>query len=333
MSNIQTSIIERVKTELNVSEELNAFELHKILYSSRNSSHPDLFEDSLKEKATERFKTLDELLKELKIHIDGLKLSQSPKELAIFEKSFESVIDKSLILELENKNKGLEASLSIKKSEIDRLKKEIEKQQLSKSQKLNSELREIYKPVGSNFIVLGISAFLILFVNVVAQIKTLKDSFLDLIPFDIKYVNYILFAILIYVSFKLLLKNWKYKKIQSHADDLKSSSVITEFYRRHSKEHDDYFKSNYFLESDLDSFIYEKYAEINKGHYRYYSSEKKRNVKYRISRFWNKVTGIAKIRDKKSLNHLRDIFIYNLLTKGYIRFGKSKNLDREFLIE
>ena len=42
---------------------------------------------------------------------------------------------------------------------------------------------------------------------------------------------------------------------------------------------------------------------------------------------------LYRINDLKSLNYLKDIFIYNLITKGYIRIGSSKKLDREFMIE
>jgi len=121
MSNIQTSIIEKVKIELNITENIDAFGLYDILFKSRNIAHPDLVGSELKSEATEKFKRLNELLQELKVHLDGLKLTKSPQELVLFQNSYESVIDKSQILELERKIKDLELHLSVNKNEVERL--------------------------------------------------------------------------------------------------------------------------------------------------------------------------------------------------------------------
>ncbi|AZJ34798.1 hypothetical protein [Tenacibaculum singaporense] len=317
MSEITTSIISKVKAELNITKEIDVFELHKQLYSARKNSHPDLFEDGLKEKATEKFKTLNVLYSELKTHMNGLRLEQSPNELAIYEKSYETVIDKSRIIELEGENKRLESTIKSKEHQIDTLKKEVQKLNEAKNEELNKELINVYQPKTKNFLVLGISALLILVVNILAQITSLKTSVSEIFPFGIQYLNYILFGLLIFLIFRLLTRNWKFKRIQKITEELKSSSVIKSFYQENRKEKEHYYsKTEYFLESDIEEFI----------KWRFLRSKYRVNLVYYIEKLY-------RINDLKSLNYLKDIFIYNLITKGYIRIGSSKKLDREFMIE
>ena len=333
MSNIQISIIEKAKTELNITQDIDAFRLYEILFKIRNISHPDLFESKLKEQATEKFTKLSEILQELKVHLDGLKFTQSPQELVLYEKNYESVIDKSLILNLEEKNKSLEISLSLKDSEVERLKKIITKTQEKKSEELNSELKNIYEPRNSSFLVFGISAFLLLFINIISQITTLKESVIKLIPFSIAYINYVLFGLLIMIGFKLYFKNRKLKKIKNIAEVLKSSKMISDFFRYNGKEHEDYYKQKYFLESDLENFINDKFSKQKHKTYSYRYRGEQNVILYNYKKNIGRLKSLFTINDQKSLNYLRDIFIYNLLSKGYIRFGETNNLDREFIVE
>jgi hypothetical protein len=317
MNEIQESIIDRVKKNLEISEDINAFDLHKILYNTRNNSHPDLFEENLKKTAQERFQELSVYLSELKTFLDNLKLTKSPQELIIYEKSFESVIDKSRIIELEGKNKKLEESLSYNKIEIENLKKTIEKLQEKKSEDLNTELNILYKPKSSNFLVLGISTFLILLVNILAQIKSLKEGLLNVFPFGIQILNYFLFTLLIIIIIKLFINNQKYHKIQKFSEELKSSTQIDKFYNYYKKEREDYpWQKEYFTEKNVEEFL--NWHILRR--------------KYQKS-FAYHIESITHIGDKKSHNYLRDIFIYNLITKGFIKIGSAKKLDREFLIE
>ncbi|WP_077403943.1 hypothetical protein [Cellulophaga omnivescoria] len=333
MSNIQTSIIEKVKTELNITENVDAFGLYDILFKSRNIAHPDLVGTELKSEATEKFKRLNELLQELKVHLDGLKLTKSPQELVLFQNNYESVIDKSQILELEKKNKHLKLELSLKEDEVDRLKKIITKSQEDKSEELNTQLKNLYEPKNSSFLVLGISAFLLLFINIVSQITDLKESITELIPFNIVYLNYFLFGLLVFIGLKLYFKNWQLKKIRNIAEILKSSKTISDFFAYNGKEHEDYYKRKYFLESDLENFINSRYSNQKYRGYDYRYRGEKSLYRYQYKRLVGNIKSLFSINDQKSLNYLRDIFIYNLLTKGHIRFGKTDNLDREFIAE
>lgn len=333
MNDIQISIIEKVKTELKITEEIDAFGLYEILYKARNITYPDLVEPKLQEEANTRFIKLNALLDELKTYLDGLKLSKSPKDLIVYEKNYQSIIDKSLILNLENKNKMLEYSISSKEIEIERLKRIITKSQEDKSEELNSELKNLYEPKNSSFLVLGISTFLLLFINIISQIKTLKESIIELIPFNIVYLNYALFGLLILIGFKLYFKNWKLKKIKNIAEILKSSKTISDFFKYKGKEHDDYFKRKYFLESDLENFINTKFSKEKYQGYEYTYRGNKSLIKYNFKRLEGNFKSLFTINDQKSLNYLRDIFIYNLLIKGHIKFGKTINLDREFIAE
>lgn len=333
MSDIQISIIEKVKTELKITEEIDAFGLYEILYKARNITYPDLVEPKLREEANTRFVKLNALLGELKTYLDGLKLSKSPKELIVYEKNYQSIIDKSLILNLESKNKSLEYSISSKEQEIERLKKVITKYQEDKSEELNSELKNLYEPKNSSFLVLGISAFLLLFINIISQIKTLKESIIELIPFNIVYLNYVLFGLLIVIGLKLYFKNYQLKKIKNIAEVLKSSKTISTFFDYNGKEHGDYFKKKYFLESDLENFINTKFSRQKYQGYDYSYRGKKSLIQYQSKKIKGNFKSLFTVNDQKSLNYLRDIFIYNLLTKGYIKFGKTNNLDREFIAE
>ena len=333
MSNIQTSIIEKVKIELNITENIDAFGLYDILFKARNISHPDLVEPELKKESTERFKKLNELLQELKLHLDGLKLTKSHQELVLFQNNYESIIDKSKILVLEKEKENLVLKLSDKNIEIERLKKIITKEQEDKSEKLNTQLKNIYEPKNSSFLVLGISAFLLLFINIITQITDLKESLIKLIPINITYLNYVLFGLLVFIGLKLYFKNWKLKKIKNIAEILKSSKMISDFFRYNGKKHDDYHQKKYFMESDLENFINNKFSNQKYYGYEYRYRKNKNSIKDKLKRPFVKIKSLLSINDQRSLNYLKDIFIYNLLSKGYIQFGKTDNLDREFITE
>lgn len=316
MNEIQESIIEKVKNHLNITDEIDAFGLYDMLYSSRNRSHPDLFEESLREKATEKFQEANKLLTELKVYLDNLKLNQSPRELAIYEKSFEKIINKNKILELEAKNKSLIKDAEFQKTEIKNLKNVIEKLQDTKSVDLNAEFKDIYKPKDSSFIVLGISAFLILLVNILTHIASLKKNLISIFPFQIIFLNYFLFTLLVIFIVKLYIKNLRYQNLQNKVEELKSAAKISDFYRQYKKVNKEYWgEKEYFTENDVEDFL------------RW--NLRKRYIKSVASYIEN----IVHIHDKKSFNYLKDIFIYNLITKGYIRIGPAKSLDRKFNIE
>ncbi|RXG20329.1 hypothetical protein DSM02_2500 [Leeuwenhoekiella polynyae] len=330
MTNLELTIIEKIKKELNISDEVSIIELHDKLYKERNLTHPDKVDEKLKEKAKERFSILNNLLKELKIYIDRHNLKSS-SSLILFENDYEKINDRSKILRLEKDILDLKKVIKKQEKENKKLKSTLKKIQKDKSQELTDKLKNYYEPKRSSFLVLGISAFLLILINISVQIQRLSAIFLDFLPIKLDYFNLVLIIILGFIFLSLLYKNFKYRKIQNITEELKSPSFITTFCHIYAKEHEDYFETKFFLESSIERSITNRHA--NKKFKNQSWHKKDRIIKRIIEVLEDRIKNPIGINDQKSLNYLKDIFIYNLITKGYIRFGKSNNLDREFLIE
>ena len=105
MTKIATSILQKVKDELELNEDLPSTDLYDLLHKHRSNNHPDKFtNDEIKKEAEEKFKELNILLKELQIFIEKENFEKKPSELIVYEKDFELIKLKQEIISLEEKN-------------------------------------------------------------------------------------------------------------------------------------------------------------------------------------------------------------------------------------
>ena len=87
MSEIEKSILQKVKDKLKINYEIDSINLYHLLNKKRILSHPDKFQNAeLKRQATEDFKELNSLLSELHTFIKSENLKKGSEELIIYEK-------------------------------------------------------------------------------------------------------------------------------------------------------------------------------------------------------------------------------------------------------
>jgi len=159
-------------------------------------------------------------------------------------------------------------------------------------------------------------AVLLLSVNIISTLNTIKSKIATILPFGTQSLNIILFSILLISIFDILIKRHKFLKIQRVSHEIISSRVIKEFHDRYVRESTEYYRSKHvFTESDVSDFIRSNY----------FRRRYRKSLAYYIE-------GLFAINSYKSSNNLRDIFINNLIVKKLIDIGGSKALDREFYI-
>ena len=130
---ITNSIIQEVKDELGISDDIPITKLYNLLHKYRTSQHPDKFTDeNLKEVAEEKFKKINSLLNKLSAHIEVEKQQKLDNELVIFQNDYEIIDLKQSIVHLEK--------------EIEKLKKEIKSNEylIKRIRKENKRLKKDY---------------------------------------------------------------------------------------------------------------------------------------------------------------------------------------------
>ncbi|HWY98000.1 MAG TPA: hypothetical protein VNY36_02840 [Bacteroidia bacterium] len=323
MTQLQESVIEKAKKALNISEDTSSFNLYDQLYILRNNSHPDKYlTEGLKKEAEEKFKQLSSLLADLRLFIDREKLNKLPSELISYKEQYELINDKSRIIELEEKQQKLKEETEslkgwaeMKDGEIKKLQdynKELHKKNINVDQ---DELIKMYKPTKSSQII-GFTTLLLLILNIVSNLTSLKEKLSPIFPFNPQYINIFLFGILILVVINLLLNNNKRSLVKEFSDELMSQIVITEFHDMYKREGLRYHsKYSYFTEKDVTDFIKYRY-----GRNKYLKSLAYYLYKTRL------------IEDHGNIDTLKKIFISNLFSKKLITGGEVNELNREFTI-
>lgn len=317
MGEIQLSIVERVKKELDINNDIDPFNLYDLLYATRNNCHPDKFQDDkLKSEAEERFKKLSQLLNDLSFHLEQERLTKKASEIVVFKDKYELLQSKQNITSLEKTLTELTKQNQSLKDEIKELQILLDEQEKKDLRDSQNDLIDIYKPKKSNLIAVSVTTLLLLTTNLITNLTSIKEKIVNIMPFGTQYINYILFTTLALLMVDMLLRRKKMLKVKLIADELTSPKVIRDFHDSYKQEEDHYFKTSYFTESDVTDFIEHNYCRR----------------KYLKSLAYY-VEGIFIIRDHKSINHLKDIFISNLIAKKLISIGKSKDLDRKFIIK
>jgi hypothetical protein len=314
---LQISIVERVKKELGITENHDNFTLHRLLCLARNNSHPDQYPDELREEADNKCKALNELLTEFNIYINQLKLNKGLSEIVPYQELYNEIKINNANIELQNENEKLRKQVNDNLTTVELLKKALEETQLKNLQDSQSELINLYRPQKINFLLPGITAVLLVSINIIVTLNTIKNKVTPILPFSPQYLNIILFIILLISIIDILIKRYKFSKTQKVSHEIVSSHAIKTFHDRYVRENTEYYRSKYiFTESDVSAFIRSEY----------FSRKFRKSLAYYFE-------SIFRVRNQKSLNNLSDVFINNLIVKKLIDIGGTKQLDREFYIK
>lgn len=310
MTNLTRSIIQKVKDELCVSEDLTSTELYDLLHKYRSSQHPDKFLDEQRKiDAEEKFKNLNTLLLELASQIEQEKQLKMPSEIIPFQKDYEIVKSKQLIINYESIIEDLQLSKRVAENEIKSLKKQILKLQGDKADEKAIDLVKHYKPSKRSLLSQGITFLLTFLIGVLSKIEEVAAIIAKFFPFDPSILNYIIFGVLVIIPLRFIKMYMEEGKIENVAKRIRTPLFI-----------------NKFLINLTDKGIIDSFTEMNV--YEFLSKEL--TPRSFFVRFWN--SSIFNLYTETTIDSLKDIFIYNLLNKQLISISSAEQLDRKFRI-
>lgn len=310
MADITSSIIQKVKNELQIQDDLTSTELYDLLHKYRSTQHPDKFTDKeRKEAAEEKFKELNTLLYELSKHIELEKQQKNPSEIIPLKKDYEIVKAKQLIIDYEKNIKDLKLTIWGKGQKIKRLRRELQELQDKKLEEKTQELIKLYKPSKESLISQGIIFLITLIMAILTRIDEIATVIQKYSPFSPSYLNYLIFSILAFIPIRYAIQYIYEKQIDKNANRIKTSVFLNKFL-------------NYLTQNGIKDY----FTEMNV--YEFLQSEL--NSKNKLSKFIRK--HIYNIYSETTIDSLKDIFIYNLLNKQLISISTAEQFDRKFKI-
>jgi len=310
MEELTTSIIQTVKDELQETGDIASTELYDLLYKYRNSQHPDkFFDDERKKDAEEKFKNLDALLVKLSKYIEQEKQQKKPSDMILYEKEYEIVKNKQEIIIYEAIIKNLKFTKEMNEREIIDLKKQILKFQGDKGDEKTDDLIKHYKPSKSSLLSQGITFILTLIIGAVTKIDDVAKILSKYFPFDLIYLNYFIFGILIFIPIRFVKMYFEEGQIENTAKRIKTPLFINKFL-------------NYINNKGIE----QTFAEMDV--YQFLSIElAPRNFFTKLFKI-----NLFDLYNEATIDSLKDIFIYNLLNKQLISISSAEQLDRKFKI-
>jgi len=310
MTVLSISIIQKVKDELQTTEDLSTTDFYDLLHKYRSSQHPDKFMDEARKKdAEEKFKRLNSLLLELANFIEQEKQQRKPSEIIPFQKDYEIVKSKQQLINYEEIISNLQFMEKMNKGEIQTLKKQILKLQGDKADEKTADLIKHYKPSKRSLLSQGITFLLTLTIGILTKVEDVASILTKYFPFNPAYLNYIIFGVLAFIPLRFLKKYFEEGQIENTAKRIRTPLFINKFL-------------HYLTEKE----VKDTFREMNV--YEFLSLELAPNnfmtrlVKSNIYNLYNEAT----------IDSLKDIFIYNLLNKQLISISSAEQLDRKFKI-
>ncbi len=310
MTGVTTSIVQKVKDELQVSDDLIPTELYDLLHKYRSSQHPDKFMDEERKKeAEEKFKRLNSLLLELANFIEQEKQQKKPSEIIPYQKDYEIVKTKQQIINYEATISDLQFINRMNEGEIKTLKRQILKLQGDKADEKTTDLIKHYKPSKRSLLSQGVTFLLTLTIGVLTKVEEVANILTKYFPFDPAYLNSIIFAVLVFIPVRFAKMYVEEGQIENTAKRIRTPLFINKFlnYLKNKGAKDTFTEMNVydFLSSELapKTFL-TRFLQVN------------------IFVFYNETT----------IDSLKDIFIYNLLNKQLISISSAEQLDRKFKI-
>ena len=306
---LELGIKAKVLKFLEITEEINDYDLFERLMKHRNQLHPDQYYDQeSKNNANTKFIEANSLLTDLNSYINREKLKKSPSEIIKYEKEFALINTQQ---ELVDKDKEIDF-LNTKLKKYRKFIKQLIDQQkiLSKETKNNEykDLHELYKKGGKNKLGIGINVFFGVLYAFIINIDKVSQAMGKFIPFSTDIFNTIIFILIcfsIILNMRKLIQN---TFIVNKSKMIESTVLIGEFSQQ--------ITSNHFGS---------KISELGVYHFiKNYFTPKKR-----LLVFLYKVLGV---NNDIVLEKYKNIFINTLLEKQLIKISSAKSLDREFYV-
>lgn len=307
------SIIQEVKNELSIEDDLSSNELYDLLYKYRNGQHPDKYTDEeLKKEAEERFKNLNALLDKLSKYIELEKRQKKPSEVIPFQKDYEAVSLKQEIILLQRKIDELNSTIKSRDSRIKTLELRLSKYRDKKQAETINELIKLYEPSKKDKWRNGIIVLLVFIYAVFTQSEKVVEILAKYSPLSPWLLNTIVFGLFSLVIIGLLKKYFESEYIKKLSKRIVTPNSVSSFYQ--TLPQPDENRIHYFEEIDV---------------YKYIGNEL--NKKFEMWKLFAKY--FSSINDEITINYLKDIFILNLYNKQLIEIAGPNKLDQRFSIK
>lgn len=311
MNKLEKTAIEKAKEILEIlTNDVPTDELYDKLYDYRLSQHPDKYQDdSAKKVAEENFKEAGNLLEALKKNIELQLVKSKPSEIVPFQKIYDNIQLKQKTVDLQNEIQNLKTKYDSLKYENQDLKKELKSLRIEKLSEKQDELKQQYAPSKKGILSNGIIFVLAFTTAIFTKIEAIANFLSKYSPLPDNVFNYILFGVLIFIPVRFLYMHLKQSCINAIAQLIITPPMI-QLFLNHLKS-----------ENKVDNF-----AEINVYNFIMRIQYPKNKI---LRGFLNTLFGI---QSHNVLRRLKDIFIYNLLSKQLIEISRADNLDRNFRI-
>ena len=299
---IELSITQVVKNYLSIEDDVEPTKLYDLLFNYRNSFHPDKYPDSKKKEVEVKFKESNELLSKLGIFTKEAKLEKKGSEILKVQDDFKIFEYQNTVIEKDEIIYELYEKINVLNKENDKLKSEIN---IMKSDKVNEKSLELiskYEPKKSNYIKWGITVILSILLIVFSKVDDIAKILKNYWFFgETKFNYFILFIFLITLIF-ILKKYFELNKIKYLSNLVCTTSFIKGIPNYYDFNEDvifEYIRNNLIPKKIIKKFIFTK---------------------------------IFKIYDENTIESLKNIFIYNLLSKDLISISNPSRLVRTFTI-
>lgn len=301
----EKSIIENVKEYLGITEIDDEFNLLPKLREARNNYHPDKFTgEESKKLAENKFTEASALLNELSEYLEKKKLLLPSTELAEKSLFFEKETAYNQLEEANSKIKDLEFHNRLLKDDNTNLKNQLKKLNSSTLSETKEKIIGNYK-VGKK-IYLKDSSLLILTAipPLLSQIEVIKNFVEKYSPISTDNINIIMFILFIIIILSFVKKIIEFKLINNKIDEITSAPFIQKF---------------------MDTLSGKKFSELDV--YTFLNGSKCLKIKNILKHIG------FRLFKAKTLNHLSEIFIKNLLAKDLISYSGTEDLKEFFSVK
>jgi hypothetical protein len=306
MNDLQISIIQEVKNFLDIKDIEDPMELQKILYDYRNSVHPDKIQnEELKEDAEEQFKISNDLFQKLWRYIQEQKKFNKKSDLILYKNDYELLDIKQNLIMKDDKIKNLKDKINDNMNEIADLKTQIDKLKKETLDEETDRLVALYKPSTGSLVTWGITFILSVLIVLLSKIDQIADILKSYPIFEQLLLNYLMWMTFAIITFWIIIKYFKKNIFINLSYKVKGINFIKKY---STSQYADYWD---IKETKIFNGIQDQLVPKN-----------------RFAKFFT--TKIFKIYDDNSLEVLKNIFIYNLINKGFLKIANTDKLDRIF---
>lgn len=310
---LDKSIIQKAKDELQLDEEISSIELIRLLKEHRKRIHPDRFsEEAAKTEATAKFQALGKIIEQLAKFIESERVSRSPRDLALYEPLYDIQSSQDKLEEAEEEIIRLKAQIEAQELRNSNLATQLAEKKSDELRKEREDIERHYRPTGRSLTFLGITALLSAMFAVMTKLESVSDLIKKYSPVPETSINLAIFAIFVAICFVVMKQIIESKLVSMKISDVCSTGFIKGFWRNLEKQ-DGWSdrKIKDFTESDVFDYLHGKDTKLRKV----------------LSRVGVKMFQI------NTSERIKNYFVNHLLNKKLIEISYAKELDRTFIIK